>query len=123
VPSVTLDRVFLHDSDDLSSYVAFFSSDRADIRERDAEVRTYAGGRRRVITRVARRQELPVTLRLVDDASLDVLDGWLGHVLMLRDHLGRLVFGTYKALSVVDHKDGSHDVSFSFEDVTVSIEV
>jgi hypothetical protein len=124
MPVVTLDRVWLHDSDDLATYVTSYSADRADERRRSVDVRTYAGGRRRAVTRVDRRQALQVMLRLVDAATLDQLDDWIGHVLMFRDRTGRLVFGTYAALAVVDHDDdGTFDVSFSFEDVTHSIEV
>lgn len=121
--TLTLNKVYLHDSDDLSDLVAFYSKDRGDDRARSAGVRSYAGGVRRVVTRVGRSQSLPVTLVLVDDASLVKLDDWMGHVLLFRDHLGRVVFGSYPALSVVDHKDGTHDVSFAFEMVTQTVEV
>ena len=123
MPSLTLDRVWLHDTDNLANYLTFFSADRGDQRARTVDVRTYAGGRNRAVTRVSRRQQLAVRAVNISAATLEQLDDWTGHLLMFRDKPGRLVFGVYAALDVTDWKDGAYDAAFSFVEVTHSIEV
>lgn len=123
--SVTLDRLWIHDADDLSSYVRFFTApDRGDDRTQAGEVRQYAAGRQRLITRTGRRKELPVTLRQVTDDDLETLEDWLGSLVMVRDHRGRLMFASYFSLGVTDMRDRSgFDVAVTFIEVTHSIEV
>lgn len=121
---VTLDRLWLHDADAPETYLRFFTTDRGDTRAVDGEIRTYANGRRRLVTRAGSARTLPVTLRQVSDADLDVLEEWRGRLVMVRDHRGRLFFGTYFSIDVTDYKDRSgYDVAVEVADVTHSIEV
>lgn len=122
--TVTLTKVFVHDRADFDDYVAYQSAGRADGRSADGEIRTYATGRRRIVTTPARARRLPYTLRMVDDAGVDWLDDHKGVAVMVRDHVGNVEFGTYFALDVVPYKDGSgSDVSFAFESYTDTVEV
>jgi hypothetical protein len=66
------------------------------------QVRTYAGGRRRVITTPADTVAFPLTLQAVTAAEVAVLEGWRGKVVLLRDTSGRRVFGSFMALDVRD---------------------
>jgi hypothetical protein len=121
---VDLERVWLHDAANLSSYLRLFSTRPDDGRTRRGEVRSYAGGRRRIITGPTRGGTIAVTLRDVDGVELDQLDAWTGELLMYRDQSGRLEFGTYFTMQVSEYKDQSgYDVAISFETVTHSIEV
>ena len=122
--SVDLGHVYLHDASDLETFLRFQTTDRTDARTRGGEVRTYAGGRRRIVTTPRRTQSIGVTLRMVTDDDLDQLEEWAGRLLMYRDHKGRLVFGTFLTFDVADYKGGAeHDVTLSFETATHSIEV
>ena len=85
------------------------------------EVRFYAGGRRRVITSANRSATFPLTLQLLSDADLDLLDSWAGRVLLLRDGAGRRVWGTFLALDVEDFWDPEgtlHNVGLTFTELT-----
>lgn len=120
--SVTLDRLWLHQADDLDTYLRFFTSDRGDERAVPGEVRVYAQGRRRIITRTGSAQTLTATLRQVTSAELDTLEDWRGDLLMLRDHRGRLVFGTFFDMAVTDYTDRSgYDVAITFQQVTTTL--
>lgn len=121
---VTLNQVWLHDAVDPENYLRFYTIDRADDRERGGAIRSYAGGRRRIITTPNRQQAIPATFRAVTSTQLDQLDDWAGELLMYRDHMGRLEFGTYFKLAIADYKDRSgYDVTITFETITYSIEV
>jgi hypothetical protein len=122
--SVTLDRVWLHDWNDLSVYETFWSAKPGDQRQKAGEVRAYAGGRLRNITRALRKQTLAVRLVDVTVAQLDVLDGWLGTDLMYRDETGLLLPGTFHDLDADTYPFGQgYEVSFTFQQITASIEV
>lgn len=122
--SVTLDRVWLHRAGELGTYLRFFSTDRTDQRNTSGDVRMYSGGRLRSVTRTGSRQQLGLTLRQVSDDALVTLEDWRGALLLLRDHRGRLLWGSYFALDVTDYQDRSgYDVSLTFLQVTHSAEV
>lgn len=121
---VTLNQIWLHDASNPADFLRFYTIDRSDKRDRSGSVRVYAGGRRRVVTTPARAQNIGVTLRMVTTAEVDQLEEWAGTVLMYRDHIGRLAFGTFFELDVDDYKDRlHHDVTFDFVTSTFSIEV
>lgn len=83
----------------------------------DGEVRTYAGGRRRVITSARKSATYPVTLQLLSDAEVEQLKVWRGRVLLLRDGEGLRVWGSYMALDVTSYWDPEgpvSDVSLTF---------
>lgn len=117
--SVDLDRAWLHRTDDLSVYVSAFSADWNDVETVAGEVRTYAGGRMRIVSRPRRQQTLSVTLRYVPLADIDTLRDWAGDVLMLRDKRGRKLYGTFFTSTVKDLKGVAYaDVEFTFSQVT-----
>ena len=85
------------------------------------EVRFYAGGRRLVITSANRSLTFPLTLQLLSDGDLDLLELWAGRVLLLRDGAGRRVFGTYLSLDVEDFWDAEgtlHNAGIVFTEVS-----
>lgn len=123
MPAVTLDRLWLHKADDLDTYLRFFTGPgRDDTRGTAGEVRVYAQGRRRIITRTGSAQALTATLRQVTSAELTTLEGWRGDLLMLRDHRGRLLFGTFFDMAVTDYADRSgFDVALTFQQATTTL--
>lgn len=122
--TVTLDRLWLHTASDLSTYRRFFTSGRSDDRSITGDVRTYANGRLRIVSRVGAKQQLGVTLEQVTDADLVTLESWRGVLLYLRDHRGRTLFGTYFSMKVDDYLDRSgYAVSVTFQQVTSTVAV
>jgi len=87
----------------------------------EGAVRFYAGGRRRVITSASRSNTFGLTLQLLSDVDLVLLESWAGRVLLLRDGEGRRVFGTFLSLDVEDFwdPDGTlHSASLTFVETT-----
>lgn len=121
---VTLGQLWIHDADDLASFLRFYTMNWASPRSVPGEVRSYGPGRLRTVTRPGKVRSLQRTLRAVTADELDQLDAWLGADVMLRDHHGRLMFGAYFDLSEVDYKSGSgYDVPLTFHEVTRSVAV
>lgn len=122
--TVTLTRVYLHVADDLVDSEAFYSSQPGDTRTLTGEVRPYAAGRLRIITRTLRRQTIPLTLIDVSDVQLAWLDEHMGHEMVYRDPRARLLGGAYFAIDPSDYKDGSGwEVPLTFQLSTWSPEV
>jgi hypothetical protein len=89
-------------------------------------VRFYAGGRRRVITTPADAVTYPLTMQWVSDPDTDQLIAWRGRVLLLRDTLGRRVFGTYLQVDQADVSRGAefwHNVTLTFTELDYLEEV
>lgn len=100
--NVVFDDVYLTDIADPTVSVHASSPERALAAQRDGEVRSYAGGRRRVITNARTAATFPLTLQWLTTADVDQLMAWRGRLLLLRDGLGRRIFGTYLSLDVQD---------------------
>jgi hypothetical protein len=82
----------------------------------DGAVRFYAGGRRRVITTANRSATFPLTLQLLTDADLTLLESWAGRVLLLRDGASRREWVTFLSCEVEDLWDPEgtlHNVSLA----------
>lgn len=117
--TVTLDRCWLNQASNPAVSVGFFSDGRSDNRETPGEVRAYANGRLRLVSRTGSRQTLGVTARNLTPAQVAQLDSWRGAVLLFRDVWGRAVYGTFLSVSVVDYRDRSaQDVTFTFQQVS-----
>lgn len=86
----------------------------------DGEVRTYAGGRQRAITREGEHGTYTMTLRLLARTDVDTLHSWIGQVVQVRDNQGRLIVGVYFTTGEVEHKGspGSFDVPMVLSAVT-----
>lgn len=122
--SIALDRVWLHQAADLSTYLKFFTTASGDERSMAGDVRRMSNGRLRLVTSVGLNRTHPTTLRMVSDDDLATLEDWIGDLLLFRDHRGRLMFCTYFTFSVTDYKDRSgYDVTLSLSEVSSSIEV
>jgi hypothetical protein len=83
-------------------------------------VHFYAGGRRRVITTPGDTVTYPLTLQWVSDPDTLQLMAWRGRVLLMRDTLGRRVFGTYLQVDQSDVSRGAefwHDVTITFTEL------
>lgn len=67
----------------------------------DGGVRTYAGGRVRIITSARSTQSHPIEFRLSAEHVTQLL-AWRGRLLLLRDLQGTRVFGSFFQVDVAD---------------------
>lgn len=120
--SITLSELWLHNGADLADYVTSqgFASQSSD-RSARGEVRTYAGGRQRIIRRAGTPDRITVTLPSVSRAVVTWLEDHAGQLCLLRDPRGRKIWGTFWTVSVSE-KAGSAlpDVSLELQSVTHS---
>lgn len=114
--TVTFDNIWITDVVSLVSVVA--ASPGRDVSAAlTGSVRLYAGGRRRIVSTPADEVTYPLTLRWVSDTDTAQLVAWRGRLLLLRDTLGRRVFGTYFQVDQSDVTRGAefwHDLSLTF---------
>ena len=99
--------------------VQVWKTERAETDDLDVEVRSYANGRRRIISTPAQKRDTPLTLRGVSDADLTTLRGWRGRLLLLRDAQGWRRWGTYAGLASTSIYPAPHEpvyeVSLTFQ--------
>lgn len=116
---ITLRKLWIHLIDTgigLSFYTSF---DRGISKSMQGEVRTYAGGRQRSVSAVGVKETLTLTLKNVDQTSIDTLETWFGQTVCVRDHRGRRWFGVFYALEIADRrKKTMHDVGITIYEVT-----
>lgn len=90
----------------------------------DGDVRFYAGGRSRVITTNKRVSEFPLVMSDLTADEVQQMQDWRGKTLLLRDEIGRRVFGTYLSLDVTDRYTSRFGwrsmVSLTFTELTYS---
>lgn len=93
--TVTLSDLWVHDASNLNSYVKVYMGSLAETSARAGEVRAYANGVFRSITAGAQARSYSVELPYLSRVDLVTLQAWIGSPVMVRDPLGRKVFGTY----------------------------
>lgn len=101
--SVALTQMWLHDAADPSTAYAFEVADLRVDTAKKVDVRPYANGRYRVITRPGTQRTLSCTVQLATRSDVEVLEGWVGTLLMVRDYAGRLLYGTYGSVSTSEN--------------------
>jgi len=99
---VVFEDVWLCDVTNPAVTVHAHSPEREQAANLDGDVRYYAGGRARVITSARDARTYPLTLTQLTVADVDLLTSWRGRVLLLRDGLGRRVFGTFLSVATAD---------------------
>lgn len=117
---VAFPNLWFTDVADPTVSVTVASSLRSSSAALNGRVGLYAGGRRRTITTPADSVTYPVTLQWVSDADTHQLVAWRGRLLLMRDTLGRRVFGTYFRVDQVDVSKGAefwHNVTLTFEEL------
>ena len=93
--SITLDRVLIHDADDLADFVSGKGRTVDLTSTRPGEVRSYAGGRRLVRRRPGRTDRIQLTMGPVSRGTLEWIDLHAGLPVLVRDGLGRVTWGVY----------------------------
>lgn len=93
--TVTLSDLWVHDASDLDTFVKVYMGSLTEVSNRAGEVRAYANGVFRAITSGSPARTYSVELPFLSRADLTTLRGWVGRPVMVRDPLGRKVFGTF----------------------------
>lgn len=87
----------------------------------EGQVRTYAGGRQRYISREGVGGSLERTLRLVSQRLCELLETWIGQTVMLRDARGQWWWGVFSKVTRRAVKGSTlYDVTIGVELVTQS---
>lgn len=124
--SISLSGVWLAQESDLATTIELDRAITVDASAyKQGEFRRYAGGRTRLVTRTGDSQSVNVTAQYVTKANRATLDSWAGSLMLYRDGRGRLFFGSFLGLatSEVPGYQDLCNVSFTFDEVTHSIEV
>lgn len=119
---VNLDTVLLAAQSDLSVLLELEVSSLDEQDAQPGQVRTYANGRRRSVTRAGISRTINLTFDVVADrASLDLLRSWRGQVVLFRDPRGRKVWGVFYEIEIDENVAVDiAEVSLSLTELTVS---
>lgn len=126
--SVTLTQVWLHDAADYTSYIQLDSEYIAETPLAEAPIRKYAGGRFRMVTIAGVQQSIQLTFGLPSRTAVNQLRSWAGRLLLLRDPIGRAVFGRFldprfRERAMVDETTTAWEADIVFDQVTHTVEV
>jgi hypothetical protein len=85
------------------------------------EVRAYANGRTRSITKPGSTRTIPLAPDWVSAADIVTLKSWRGQTVLLRDPFGRKVWGVFYGVQVAERVivgTGASTVSFTITEIT-----
>jgi hypothetical protein len=117
--TVTLAKVFVNLLE-TGEYITAFSTGRSRAYGIPGEVRSYAGGRQRAVTRAGTSTTFAVTLRDLTLAQVTTLEEWAGHAVLVRDHRGQSFTGVYFGVAVdEDYGPVLYDASIEVRSLTV----
>jgi hypothetical protein len=87
----------------------------------DGEVRTYAGGRRRAVTKAGEISSYSCTLQDVTLTQRDTLRSWFDQAVQVRDHRGQIFRGVILAVGVAErtYELDLYEISFTLQSTTV----
>ena len=123
--TVTLTKVWLHDATDLSTNITIKASLLVEKPSRVAPVRKYAGSRFRLILVPGVEKSYVVTFLHLSRSNVDQLRTWAGKLLLLRDSLGRKLYGrfdepTFREIPIPDSATKVFRARITFDEVTHS---
>ena len=93
--SVTLGDFWLNLASDPSQFVVIRRAASTWSTSQSGEVRQYASGRLRTISRGGRTGQTTAHVRTTDMALIATLTDWIGQTVCVRDERGRKAFGVY----------------------------
>lgn len=123
--SVSLSELWVHEAANLAVSVTTYGFAQEDeSRSSPGQVRTYAGGRRRLVTMPGVATSLQVTFPVCSRVTVAWLRARVGTTVLLRDPYGRVEWGVYLSLDVSEKGSGIEpDASFTLESITGSAAV
>lgn len=118
--TLVLDKVWINRLD-TGEAVAAWSQGRQQSHSDDGEVREYAGGRFRSITRVGEAGRFAFSLVQVAVTDVDTLRAWKGVAVAVRDNRGRRFLGVYYGIGIDESKSqpSVYNVSLDLRTITV----
>ncbi len=132
--SVALNAVWINLASDLAQYVtygsmgsmgassssgAMASLPRSDTLGTTGAVRQYANGNLRLVTTVGVAEVYQTTLRAVSSADVATLDSWFNQIVLMRDRVGRRVWGVFSGRTVGDYpRSDAHDYTLTVSALT-----
>lgn len=98
---------------------------RSDVVSSTGTVTQYANGVYRNVTTVGQSEAYQCTLRALTAAQVQTLEGWANQLCLVRDRVGRRIWGTFPGIATGDYMGGSqlHDVSLTFTSMSFSDQV
>jgi hypothetical protein len=120
VTVLPLTQLWINRLDTGEAITAYTDRGRPQQFENDLDVRTYANGRRRAITRPGERGELGFEIVRVDLATVTKMREWKSITVQVRDHRGQKWFGVFKTVTPREFFEAAlYAVAFTLETVTV----
>lgn len=115
-PSVVISAGSMGSMGASSSGGASGSLTRSDTTTSTGAARLYANGTVRWVSTVGAPEVYTCTLRALTQAQVDLLQSWIGQTCLIRDRVGRRLWGTFGSVAVGDYMGQSllKDASFSF---------
>jgi hypothetical protein len=121
MPTLVLDKLWINLMADGTGVAGASNRDKTWSVEVEASVRTYANGRRRAVTAVGVRRDIPYTLMIASQATYELLETWLGRSVMVRDNRGQKWIGIFAGLGVREYmRTDLYAVSFTLQGVTAA---
>lgn len=116
--TLTLTQLWINRMDTGEGY-GYYTTDRGIAKSSDGEVRTYAGGRRRAITKAGVNSTFQVTVRQLTLVQKTLLESWIGLSLEIRDHRGQRWVGVFFDVKTVEWKaPPTYDCAIILTEVT-----
>lgn len=117
--TLTLQKVFINLLSTGDS-VAAPSTGRSQTYNLDGEVRTFAGGRQRYVSKEGEHGTFAVTLRRLTLVQIATLRSWQGLTVQLRDRRGQLFNGVFSSVGISrEWPDLLYDVEIPLRMVSV----
>lgn len=104
--TVTLSDLWIHQVSDLSAFVQVYMGSLSEESGSDGEVRHYANGVTRAVTTATRTRTVSVELPFLARVDFELLQDWAGQPVMIRDPLGRKVFGVFFSVEASERPIG-----------------
>lgn len=125
--SVALDELWVHQVSDFSSFVRVYMGSLSEESGMSGEVRRYANGVTRAVTTLGTTKRVSVELPYVLREDFETLESWVSTPVMVRDPLGRKVFGMFFSLNADEKPIGDittvFRASFELSELSLSEEV
>jgi hypothetical protein len=118
--SVTLSTVWINLASTLSNYQSFdqMSALQVDTNQ-PGEVRTYAGGRLRLVTTAGVARTATITIQEATRDQINWLQTYVGQTVLVRDDRGRKIWGTFLTPKVTENQhNGNGDVTIVVNEIT-----
>lgn len=90
-----LSDLWIHLASGLSTFVRVYMGSLSEESGISGEVRRYANGVFRSVSAAGVVRSVEVELPYLDRVDLGILESWVGQPVMVRDPLGRKIFGTF----------------------------